>query len=91
MTIKKMAYIHMPARNFLTSLASTTVPRVRFSESLWRGKSAIKRAAIIQAALLLASPLLTDSNFNSFAGTGFENRYPWPNLRPSARTRSSWS
>ena len=37
----------MPARNCLTSLASTTVPRAGVSESPWCGRSAIKRAAII--------------------------------------------
>jgi len=46
----------MPARNFLTLLASTTVPRARVSESLWRGKSAIKRAAIIPFSRCDGSP-----------------------------------
>ena len=54
--MKKIAYMHMPARNFLTSLASTTVLSAEISEALWRGKSAIKRAAIIPFSRCDGSP-----------------------------------
>ena len=54
--MKKIAYMHMPARNFLTSLASTTVLSAEISEAQWRGKSAIKRAAIIPCSRCSGGP-----------------------------------
>lgn len=47
MKTKKTANMHMPARNLVTSSASSNDPRDGISELVRLGKSVIKRAAIV--------------------------------------------
>jgi hypothetical protein len=56
MMIAKMANMYMPNRNFVTVSPSGNVPAERISEPAWRGKSAIKPAAIFPCSRCADDP-----------------------------------